>query len=110
MLIFPEVFSSHFKGKFKLKKKTTTTTTSALSIFFLLVPLSEVLSGGHQHYQLESDKVDSLNLTWKWNGDTEMHKFHALNLNKSANDTLWVLITPGIHFLLFAKATFQESL
>lgn len=39
-----------------------------------------------------------------------MHKFHALSLNKNANETLWVLITQGICFFLFAKATSQESI
>lgn len=39
-----------------------------------------------------------------------MHKFPALNLNKNANETLWVLIMQGTSFLLFAKETFQERL
>lgn len=38
----------------------------------------------------------------------KMHKFPALNLNKNANETLWVLIMQRTSFLLFAKETFQE--
>lgn len=43
------------------------------------------------------------------NGDIKMHKFPALNLNKNANETLWVLIMQRTSFLLFAKETFQEK-
>lgn len=43
------------------------------------------------------------------NGDIKMHKFPASNLNKNANETLWVLIMQGTSFLLFAKETFPEK-
>lgn len=42
------------------------------------------------------------------NGDIKMHKFPALNQNKNANETLWVLIMQRTSFLLFAKQTFHE--
>lgn len=42
------------------------------------------------------------------NGDIKMHKFPALNINKNANETLWVLIMQRAGFLLFAKETFRE--
>lgn len=42
------------------------------------------------------------------NGNIKMHKFPALNLNKNANETLWVLIMQRTSSLLFAKETFQE--
>lgn len=41
--------------------------------------------------------------------DIKMHKFPALNLNKNANETPWVLIMWRTSFLLFAKETFQDK-
>lgn len=36
-----------------------------------------------------------------------MHKFPALNPNKNANETLWVLIMQRTTFLLFTGETFE---
>lgn len=42
-------------------------------------------------------------------GDIKMHKIPALNLNKNANETPWVLIMWRTSFLLFAEETFEDK-
>lgn len=48
-------------------------------------------------------KVDVFISHLEMNEDIKMHKFPALNLNKNANETLWVLMMQRMSSLLFAK-------
>lgn len=53
------------------------------------------------HYQLPKGQGRFLYISLgnEWGGGIKMHKFPALNINKNANETLWVLIMQGDEFL-----------
>lgn len=56
------------------------------------------------HHQLSwGGKVDFFISYLKMNEDIKMHKFPALNLNKNANETLWVLMMQRASSLLFVR-------
>lgn len=84
-------------------------TNIAVSVFFKCSSLKWGEKCPHQStISWLRDKVDFFISHLEMNEDIKMHKFPALNINKNANGTLWVLIMQGTSFLLFSKETFQE--
>lgn len=105
LLMSAKFFYSHFKGWISDGKNRP---------LLLVHPLSAVVWRWRKCPQQSTiswkgDMVDFFKSHLEMNGDIKMHKFPASNLNKNANETLWVLIMQRTRFLLFVKESFQEK-